>query len=466
MAPSEDVVKRARAKLSLGRAYAMSKADYYSHILLSMTFEIVDEPKVTMGITRGLVLYVNGDWLLNDPEVQTDEVVGACLIHECEHPLRGMDRLEALPNKEQANIAADAAINENLRDEGWVLPSWVIYPEKLGHPNNLTLEQHYHLLQQEQEKTQKSLQEVMNDKCAASGKKKDPGTGQGKKGDEGKGNSKGESSAQDAPSTWQPKVGSGACGSAGGKAADTELEAQLDGELGKCEAEVDSIRKQVLDDISAQAASGRGNVPGRFREIIATRNAKPDVNWKSILRRILQRSMQKVSGSSDYSLSRPSLSSQLAGYIGPGLIDHKLEVCIVEDTSASMGEHQLQQARNEAFHLMRKAGVETAVHIQADVIVQRARVVRLRDLPKIEYLGRGGTDFRKVFEYIRKRYPRVSLVVYYTDGDGIAPKKPPRGFQVVWCIVRTSYARQPAPWGHLVVCDKDQKLLPPIIPHD
>ena len=128
----KSIVKQALARLACGRLSAMKKADYYASTLLEMSVEVVDVPNVpnvTMGVTRGLVLYVNGQWLLTDPEVQDDAVVGGCLIHECEHPLRGLDRLDVLPNKVQANIAGDEAINWNLREEGWPLPSWVIYPK-------------------------------------------------------------------------------------------------------------------------------------------------------------------------------------------------------------------------------------------------------------------------------------------------------------------------------------------------
>lgn len=453
----EDIVRRAKEKLSLGRAYVVSKADYYSAILLEMTVEIVDAPAVTMGITRGLVLYVNGRWLLEDPEMQTDEAVGACLVHECEHPLRGLERLEALPNKEMANIAGDEAINYNLRDEGWKLPSWVVYPEKLGHPDNLTLEQYYELLQEQAQ--QQSLQQVMNNAMSS-------GSGQTQKGKQAPGQGKpppGKGQADPrGTEPWQPKVGSGGCGSGGGNAVDPNLEAALDAEHGKSPTEVESARRQVLDDIEeALQSPGRGNVPGRFKEMIKTRNKRPDVNWRSVLRHILQRAMQKVSGASDYSISNPSVSSQLAGYIGAGLIDRQLNVVIVEDTSGSMGAVQLVQARNEAYHLMRRAGIDTATHIQVDTDVQNVKTVRLRDLPKLAYHGRGGTDFQKVFEYVKKKFPRTNLLVYFTDGDGYAPKKAPRGFATIWCIVRTPYARRPALWGHLVVCDKSQELRPP-----
>lgn len=208
-------------KLALGRANVMSRADYYGSTLLEMTPVIVEHPKLTMGITRGLVLYVNGTWLLSDPEVKEDDVVAACLVHECEHPLRGFDRLDALPDKELANIAGDIPINWNLREESWRLPSWVVYPETYGFKEGLTLEEHYDLLQKQLEQKKQSLQQLMDALSNQNGK----GRGANKKKD--------GSQPEPPPGTWEPKVGGGACGSGAGRALDPLLEAALDAEYGK-----------------------------------------------------------------------------------------------------------------------------------------------------------------------------------------------------------------------------------------
>ena len=413
----QEKVRRVLDRLSLVRAYINTRADYYDSMLYNMAVVAVSDPSVTMGITKGLVLYVSSAWLLNDPEVSTDAVLGGCLVHECEHPLRGMDRLETIGNKELANIAGDLAINDNLRDNKWALPSWVLYPDKLGLPPNLTLEEYADLLR--------------NNKNGSADKAKE-GT---------------------------PKIGSGACGSGGGSAVDPNLEEELDAAHGKPQAEVECIRKQTLDDI--EEAAGRDTIPGHLKQLIAFRNKKPDVNWKSLLRRVVNRSFQHVAGATDYSLRNPSIGCLLMGIYVAGTVGKKLNIAVCEDTSMSMGEHQLQEARAEAYHLMRQAGVEEILHVQADTEVNSAKKVSIKELPTVGYHGRGGTDFIPTFKYLNTVRPRPNLVVYFTDGDGPAPPTPPKGMQVIWCIVRSPYARRPAKWGHVVVCDKNQKLAAP-----
>ena len=435
-------MKEVLNRLALGRGYVLSRAEYIASTLLEMTPVIVTNPTVTLGVTRGLVLYVNGEWLLSDPEMQDDEVVGACLYHECEHPLRGMDRLEALPNKALANIAGDEAINYDLRLEKWRLPSWVVYPETFGHPNELTLEQYYELLSKQMAETNKQLQQFMDD-CMRDQKASGGAGTQGQ--------------------NWIPRVGSGSCGSVGGNPVDAQVEQELDAQYGKSRVEVDTIRRATLNDIEEYTSQhGRGSVPGRLQQLLKTRIKEPDVNWKKELKRLLRHSADVIiSGAMDYSMRRPSIGGALVGVTSAGLIERQIQCLIVEDTSASMSDENIQQARNETYHLLRKLGLHTAWHMQCDTSVKEVRKIKLRHLPELHVEGRGGTNFIPVFEAAVKLRPRPNLLVFFTDGDGPAPKAPPPGMAVVWCIVRTPYARRPANWGNLIVCDKNQKLAPP-----
>lgn len=457
-------------KLSLGRGYVLSRAPYIASTLLELTPVLVNRPELTMGVTKGLVLYVNPEWLLSDPDMQDDEVVGACLYHECEHVLRGIERMEALPNSTLANYAADEAINENLRDENWRLPPWVIYPETYNHPPGLTLEQYYDLL----------VQDVANEDAQI----EPPGSGGSGGPDEGDGGDGGGDSDgdgdQDGDGAGSPggggegkkptilggpgqKIGAGGCGGAGGAAIDPELEKELDSVEGKSSAEVDTIRRATLDDIEEHMqAHGCGNMPGRFEQLIKTKIKKPDVDWRKTLKRVIRKAVGIViSGCTDYSMSRPSISGALHGVVIGTLVDRELSVAIVEDTSFSMQTPQLQNARNEAFNLLKRLGIRTALHVQHDTEVAHIAKVKMKALPTVSFKGRGGTDLRPVFAALEKQRPRPNLAVFFTDGDGPAPQHAPPGMAVIFCIVRTNGARKPAHWGTTVVCDKNQTMAEP-----
>lgn len=406
-----------------------------------------------MGVTRGLVLYIGMPWILIEPEFKDentrDEIIGGCLYHECEHPLRGFERLEALPNKDMGNIAGDLGINCVLIREGYLLPSWVVVPEKFKFEPFLTMEAYYSLLQEKMDQNQKTLQQLCQQSMGGGSSGQDPAGGGGSTGAP--------------PQVWQPKVGSGACGGVAGGVVDPSLEAELDAEYGKSDIEVEAARHQTLDAIKSHIAQhGCGNMPGHYEELIQTRYKKPAVNWRRVLQTLLNRAAGNImAGGADYSMKRPSMSSGMTGIVSPGLVDMEIELAVVRDTSLSMGTEELQQVNNEIFHVLKKTDVEDIWVIDADTQVHSARRVKTKDIPRLTAKGRGGTDFHAALKHIRKLRPRPQIVVYMTDGDGPAPKTPPRGFAVIWCIVKTDYARRPATWGTLVVCDKNQELKKP-----
>lgn len=428
---SDDDWSKTLHKIALGRAAVLEKAPYVADTLLSLSPVVVEHG--TMAVTRGLVLYANPDWVLRSGDVDSDQRMAAILRHEIEHPLRGFDRLEALPDHDLANLAGDLAINWDLREEGWDLPPCGQFPEKFDLPGGKTLEWYYDQLQKKRDKDPNAL-------------------GQPDDGSSGK----------------PIGVTQGSCGSCGGHAEDSEVEAQLDAEHGKSEAEVEAIRRQTLETIEQHIqAHGRGSVPGRYEELIKTRIKPPEVNWRQKLHRVTRRCNSIIqTGGRDYSIRRPSMMGMFTGAVLSGLVDYPVETAVIEDTSLSMGAPQLESAHNESFHAVKRLGVEKIWFIQADTQVQRCERISPRRIPHLSFKGRGGTDFRRVLDYVQKLKPRPNLVIYLTDGDGVAPKRAPRGMEVIWCIVRTSHARRPALWGHVVVCDSNQALAEPVILDD
>lgn len=55
--------------------------------------------------------------------------------------------------------------------------------------------------------------------------------------------------------------------------------------------------------------------------------------------------------------------------------------------------------------------------------------------------GRGGTDFRPVFQFVREKQRKKELenlraLIYFTDGDGIYPRQKP-DYETAFCIPGT-----------------------------
>jgi predicted metal-dependent peptidase len=111
---------------------------------------------------------------------------------------------------------------------------------------------------------------------------------------------------------------------------------------------------------------------------------------------------------------------------------------VVIDTSASMTDDLLELIDAELAKLAR--GHDVTI-VECDYSIQRVYEYRHR-LKTLA--GRGGTNFRPPLEkqFLRKHHP--DLIVFFTDGEGPAPAKPPR-VPLIWCV--TPRGRAPVDWG-------------------
>ena len=85
--------------------------------------------------------------------------------------------------------------------------------------------------------------------------------------------------------------------------------------------------------------------------------------------------------------------------------------------------------------------------IQCDCCIQDVKVIHSEDEWKeysrdITIQGRGGTDFRPVFRYVKeqqekKEIRRLKALIYFTDGDGIYPEKKP-DYETAFVFVKKS----------------------------
>jgi predicted metal-dependent peptidase len=457
--------------LAVARAYLCKKSPYFSSALYGLVPKILpgllSSAGGGFGVTKGMVLYIDPEWFLGleatlDPKLDVMEkrralaaLHGGLLAHEIMHVLRDIERLESMPDKELANIAFDLPINDDLEKAGYSLPAGGCYPRTFELPEGLTGEQYYDLLSQKQK--QKKVQEYCGGKYGK-------GTGQGhssQKNDNGdKSDTKGEGKGGQKQDKRGPAAGQ--CGSCGGHSISPELEQQLDAEVGRGTTDVKRLRTDTLREIK-NAAMGRGTVPGSLKELLTEKPGRSVVPWRLKLARVVRKATGRIiCGQADYSMRRPSKKSYTRGIIRPGMVDRRVEIGFVRDSSGSMGQAQFKAVSTEVEGVFRQLGITDAWFLDADTRVASVpKRIRIRDLATLPVHGRGGTDFRPAIKRMRELRPKPDLCIYLTDGDGVAPEFPPQDMEVVWCIVPTSNGRKPARWGHLVIISDDQKLREP-----
>lgn len=201
-----------------------------------------------------------------------------------------------------------------------------------------------------------------------------------------------------------------------------------------------------------------GSQPGGMLESLAG-TAQAKLSWKRILRRLL---------AVDYVpeptyLRPPRRFPDLVGVLpGSRRVPTKLKILAAIDTSGSMGATTLDEIAAELRVMSRSYDVSV---VEFDAAIQRSYRLGPSHPPSpngdplATMQGRGGTDFRPVFEQPTLAWAadggELSGVVVFTDGHGEAPRHPPRE-RVIWILTGAGACR-PAPWGaHVMASSPDQ----------
>lgn len=143
------------------------------------------------------------------------------------------------------------------------------------------------------------------------------------------------------------------------------------------------------------------------------------------------------------------------------------EFVIVIDTSGSCGEELVGRFLNKTYNIlcqMECFADQIVLHIiQCDAEVQED--VRIKSLIHMEeYImgiklkGGGGTDFRPAFDYVEKlrengEFKRLCGLIYFTDGYGTFPGRPPDYKTAFVFVERDDEVRVP-PWAMRIYLER------------
>lgn len=193
-----------------------------------------------------------------------------------------------------------------------------------------------------------------------------------------------------------------------------------------------SIAGAACADTGIGSGIGIGNAAGSGTSDLE--NGSGRVPWQVVLRRYVGRLVERrpVFG------RPPRRFPDMVGIIpGNGRFSMKPHVMAVIDTSGSMSDSMLSDISAE-LSLMAQHYDVTVVECDADIHA----VYPYRPIKNVH--GRGGTDFRPPLRprFLKKHKP--DLVVYFTDGYGPAPAKPP-AVPMIWAV--TEGGTKPAQWG-------------------
>ena len=173
----------------------------------------------------------------------------------------------------------------------------------------------------------------------------------------------------------------------------------------------------------------QGTIPGSFQSILE-KLGTTDLNWQEILANYTSKIFED-----DYSWAKPSRRYIYRGMYMPSLESEEAirNIVFAIDSSGSISENELLFAMSSVADILNLYNNVEIKVIQADSEIQKIfDVDKNTDISELKELyGRGGTDFRPVFDYIKDNMSDVKLLIYLTDTYGTFPEKAP-GYNVIW----------------------------------
>jgi len=276
---------------------------------------------------------------------------------------------------ELANIAADYAVNQILKDERiGEVPDWI----KIFQDNKYrgwSYEQIYDDLYDKADKIDLSeLGELLDEHLDGDG--------------DGDGGDGGEDKDGDKEGKGRPKLTA---------------------------EEKKAIKDEIKEAMVAAAqAAGAGKVPASVARMINT-FTEPKMDWRQMLRMNIQSIIK-----SNFSFSRPNRKSQHCGAVLPGMMtEETIDVSVAIDMSGSISNVQAQDFLSEVKGIM-----DEYVDFKLDLwcfdteVYNYARFTgdSADDILSYEPKGGGGTDFDVNYEFMKNEGIEPKRFIMFTDG--------------------------------------------------
>lgn len=226
-------------------------------------------------------------------------------------------------------------------------------------------------------------------------------------------------------------------------------------------AEEEALKKKGMEVVGQGAASrlskdwqgrvysatqqSRGSTPaGVMREIYKLENS--ELPWGQILKQRYRRMAIQ------HKWDKPS-KRYFPKFFFPGRTKASgIKVVAAIDTSGSMSKEQITKAISELYGLTRAFQFLELWVTDCDAQVYEAKKVRPEELSRLILTGGGGTDFRPVFTWVKKKFDdHIDSLVFFTDLDGDFPKDKPN-YETFWV---TDSANTQIPFGRKLVISQE-----------
>jgi predicted metal-dependent peptidase len=336
--------------------------------------EYVEDKSVgtaSIGCKRRIIKY-NPDFVKSQNTGKNTTLIAHEVLHYYFlHHIRGIGK-----DPNDWNKACDYAVNAILRKAGFEMPEGHLYDPKF---EDMYAEEIYKIIHKDDEKENQQG---------------DSGNGDGDDNNE---------SDSNAPQNW-------------GKVESPENS----DDLAEAEAEAKQDAIEAMN-VGKQAGKLPGNLEEKLTELI-----EPQKNWRELLLKFIAEIAKN-----DYSWSKPNRRYLPSGLYLPQLESIELgKVVFAIDTSCSVDTKLLSSFVAEIKEAASLFNFPVTV-IHCDTAVRK--VEELDEDSEIIPVGRGGTSFYPVFDYVNDNLPDTKALVYFTDGECWDKLTEPE-YEVLWVI--------------------------------
>ncbi len=205
--------------------------------------------------------------------------------------------------------------------------------------------------------------------------------------------------------------------------------------------EKDEEQWEYSATLAKEVAMRKSLMPLGF-ERLAKKVVAQNIDWKFELYNAINRHMRN-----NYAFMPPNKKHLYRGFALPSLTSDTLSLIVAIDTSGSIQEDILGAFIEEFKSIMQNFPSVNIELLIADAKVHAHYSFKGADEINFALKGGGGTDYRPVFDYIDANFPMASMLLYFTDGDGIFPRIPP-SYEVLWAL---SNKKDRIPFGRSLV---------------
>lgn len=189
------------------------------------------------------------------------------------------------------------------------------------------------------------------------------------------------------------------------------------------ESEIDeNFLDQLFDKLDKQSQLPKGLnylLPAKYSS---------SVDWRDQLYRYIS-SYDK----STFSFFPPNMKYLYRGIYIPALSSDLLHIVVAIDTSGSIDDARLSLFFGELESIIEQYPNYQIELLQADEKIQSHDTFLTGEKIISEIKGRGATNFKPVFDYIEIYIDNPTVLIYFTDGDGVFPANTP-SYDTLWIV--------------------------------